>query len=302
MQRKLLLIFILTLFHLLFASNQSKGKSGLTFLKIGIDARAVGMGEAYTAVAENAAAVYWNPAGLMNAPRSNVLFNHNEWIQDLRGEFVALSIVGNKSAWGFHLRSFNISDIEVREIPTAEPLEKASAHYISAGISYARRMYKSLDLGVTLKYLYEKIFVTSASGFATDFGVLYRPPVHNLSIGLSFQNFGKMQKFENEETTLPVIGRLGVKYQIPVDLTITRVILAADVVKPVEENAKFNLGTELTLWKYLAVRVGYFIGYEARDFSLGLGFMRSAIRLDYGIVPFGDDLGSTHRFTLNFNI
>ena len=111
------------------------------------------------AVAQDASAVYWNPAGMLKAKRSNVLFNHNEWIQDIRGEFVALSLVRKKSAWGFHLRSFNITDIPVRVIASTEPLENTSAHYFSAGMSYARRIHPRLDAGVTLKYLFEKIYV-----------------------------------------------------------------------------------------------------------------------------------------------
>lgn len=284
-----------------FTASKNKGETGLSFLKIGVDARAIGMGEAYTAVSEDASAIYWNPAGLAAAKHSNVLFNHNEWILDIRGEFAALSLVRKKSAWGFHLRSFSIGDIQVRaDVPTTDPLETTSAHYLSAGISYARRMSEKLNAGVTVKYLFEKIYVESATGFAADLGLTYRTPFQNLKVGAVLQNLGKMGKFQNEATTLPVIARLGFLYDLPLKTESVSALLAADVVKPSSENVRFHLGSEVLIWKQIALRGGYLIGYEARNFTLGLGFVRSAIRLDYGITPFWDDLGTTHRFSVNF--
>lgn len=298
--RIVLIIIVLLIFSISHAAGKSEGKTGLSFLKIGIDARAVGMGEAYTAVSEDASAVYWNPAGLMNSTHSNVLFNHNEWILDVQGEFAAVSLIRKNSAWGFHLRSFNIGEIEVRDIPTTRPLENTSAHYISAGVSYARRMTKNFNAGLTMKYLFEKIFVESATGFALDLGLSYQPPLPDLKIGATLQNLGKMGKLENEETSLPVIARVGFLYRLPLKGKSIEARLAADVVKPSSENIRMHLGTEVLVWKQIALRGGYLFGYEARDFSLGLGFLRSAIRFDYGITPFGDDLGTTHRFSVNF--
>jgi hypothetical protein len=284
-----------------FTASKNKGETGLSFLKIGVDARAVGMGEAYTAVSEDASAVYWNPAGLVGARHSNVLFNHNEWIVDIRGEFASLSLVRKSSAWGFHLRSLNVGNIEARaDVPVEDPLETISAHYLSAGISYARRVSRNLNAGLTVKYLFEKIYVESATGFAVDFGITYRTPFQNAKIGAVLQNLGKMGKFKNEETALPVICRLGFLYNLSLKTESVTALLTADVVKPSAENVRFHLGTEVLVWNQIALRGGYLFGYEARNFALGLGFVRSAIRLDYGITPFWDDLGTTHRFSVNF--
>ncbi|MEJ2049937.1 MAG: PorV/PorQ family protein [Calditrichota bacterium] len=236
-----------------FTASKNKGETGLSFLKIGVDARAVGMGEAYTAVSEDASAVYW--------------------------------------------------DIDVRaDVPTEDPLETTSAHYLSTGISYARRFSRNLSAGVTVKYLFEKIYVESASGLAADFGLTYRTPFQNVKVGAVLQNLGKMGKFQNEETALPVIGRLGFLYNLPLKTESVTALLAADIVKPSSENIRFHLGTEVLVWNQIALRGGYLFGYEARNFALGLGFVRSAIRLDYGITPFWDDLGTTHRFSVNFNL
>ncbi len=297
-----IILFILISTLGVFSANGNQGKTGLSFLKVAIDARGVGMGEAYTAVTSDASAIYWNPAGLVSSKSSNVLFNHNQWIMDIRGEFAALALVRSRSAWGFHLNSFNIGDIAVREIPSSEPLSQTSAHYFSTGLSYARRVQKRLDVGLSIKYLFEKIDVYTASGFALDLGLVYRLPVNGWQMGATWQNLGRMNNLRDDKSTLPSLIRLGTAYMVPVNRKELNVLLAADLVKVSAENWRFHSGAEFLFWKQLALRGGWFLGYEARDFSLGVGFVRSSLRVDYGLIPFADDLGSFHRFTINFNL
>jgi hypothetical protein len=301
MMRTALAFFLLIIISgFLFAASTSKGKTGMSFLKVGVDARAMGMGGAYTALTSDASATYWNPAGLVNAKSSNVLFNHNEWIEDVRGEFAALSLVGKKSAWGMHVRSFSLGGIEVRSIPSDEPVEETSSHNISAGLSYARRIGSDVDLGVTLKYLFEKIYIESASGYAVDFGLIYRSPVPHLRLGAAIQNIGKMNELQQEATKLPVITRLGALYNLNLVRDVASANVAVDFVKPTQENARFHFGAEFLVYQQIAIRAGFAQGYEARQLSFGAGILRSAIRLDYAVTPFDDDLGVTHRFTVNF--
>ena len=70
------------------------GKSGLAFLKIGVGGRAVGMGEAFTTIADDASASYWNPSALMNRSQTNVVVMHNEWFQGIRTEFIGIHFGG----------------------------------------------------------------------------------------------------------------------------------------------------------------------------------------------------------------
>ena len=302
MKSKVLIFFWLFFVWNLFAGNQNGGKTGLSFLKIAIDARAVGMGEAYTAVSSDASATYWNPAGLLNATGSNVIFHHNEWIEDIRGEFAAISFIGKSSAWAFHIRSFNLGEIQVREIPTTEPLGKTSAHYLSAGISYSRRLRTRLDVGITVKYLFEKIYVESASGYALDVGLLYRPNISHLRFAATVQNLGKMNRLKNEPSNLPELIRLGMFYEIPWSFEKFQTHIAFDLVKQQSENLKVHLGAEAILFKQLALRGGSMFGYETHDFSFGIGILRSSIRFDYAITPFSQNLGVAHRFSVNFFI
>ena len=68
-------LFILLSTTVIYA--QTGADVGMSYLKIGVDARASAMGDAYTSLAEDAAATYWNPAGLANASSNSIILMHN---------------------------------------------------------------------------------------------------------------------------------------------------------------------------------------------------------------------------------
>src|SRR5205085_11630863 len=69
--------------------QQRAGTASGTFLKIGVGARATGLGESFVAVANDPSAIYWNPAGLASIQRQAISFSHVEWPADIRFEHVA---------------------------------------------------------------------------------------------------------------------------------------------------------------------------------------------------------------------
>jgi hypothetical protein len=296
------IIILLIILVNLGSSQKNSGNFGLSYLKIAIDARAVGMGEAYCAAANDAAAVYWNPAGLANSNHSNVFFNHNEWIEDIRGEFASMVLKSGKSAWALSVRSFSIDDIDVRMFPSETPLEKTSANYWSAGISYSRRIQSNISMGLTVKYLFEKIYTESAFGFASDLGITYRNIISNLSLAATLQNLGKLNNFQDEASELPIIFRFGFYYNMPLSGENFDINIAADLVKTSGDKTHLHLGSELVFFKQLAIRGGYLNGYDSREFNMGAGILRSTLRMDYAITPFNQNLGVAHRFCVAFNI
>ncbi len=298
MYKVLILFLMITGIASLRAGSENNGQTGMAFLKVGVDARAAGMGEAYTAVSQDAYAAYWNPAGLMGAKQSNLGFMHNVWIFDVTGEFGAVQFAGKKSSLAFHVYNVNVGDIEVRDIPSVDPLEETSAHYISMGVSYARRLSPALDAGITAKYLFEKICVESATGYAFDLGVRYTGLGKHTALAASIQNLGSMNTLQNEKTSLPKLFRAGAMYTLPQSSGSLDLLFAADMVKPFEENLRIHLGTEATLWRQLVLRAGYQTGYESRSVSFGLGIRKSFFHFDYSYTPFQDDLGEGQRFSI----
>jgi len=90
MKKYIVIGLIFMLVSSLYAqTNENAGTCVGQFLKIGAGARACGMGEAFCAVANDVNAIYWNPAGLMQVKEKEATFMHNEWLYDLKYEFLA---------------------------------------------------------------------------------------------------------------------------------------------------------------------------------------------------------------------
>ena len=131
------------------------GTKGLSFLKIGLGARAGALGEAYVALANDATAPMWNPAGLTRVEGRDVLFIHNQWFQDVRSEFFGTALNFGRSGLGFGFLINSVGDIENRT-NTGTLIGTFNAYDIALTGAYARKILESVSLGVTLKMHYEK--------------------------------------------------------------------------------------------------------------------------------------------------
>lgn len=293
---KYVLLLLLTI-SISYSQNDGAGNTGLAFLKLGIGSRSVAMGEAVVSNTNDATATHYNPAALFNgSSKVNLVFMHNEQILGARTEFLAAKITGSKFAFGLSLNNTAVDDIEVREIPGA-PLEKFNAQNFSMGLSVGYKVNEMLSLGITGKFLFEKIYVDNASGFAVDFGGLYKK--ERLSLGLAISNLGSMSELRSEATKLPISVRGGASYMIPVTGLQSILLISADGYK-VLDGGKFhaNGGAEFLYKDFLALRVGYQSGYENKSITTGLGLRYKAINLDYAFVPYKYSLGSSHTITL----
>ena len=303
MQNKSLLGLIILAFVLMinFAnlvySADNPASTGPSFLKLGAGSRAISMGEAYTAVANDISGTYWNPAGLVNLSATELIFTHNKWLQDITNEFAAFGFRGGKNVFGVSFMSNTIGGIERRVKASAEPLDVLNAHDIMFGFSYARGLGEDLNLGATVKYLYQKIYIESASGLAVDVGLQYKTPLLGLRTGLVLQNFGFMSKLQEESTELPRMLRAGLAYQFPFKILSGEFLLAADWMKILESTSHLNFGFEYNFIKYFALRLGYQTGFEDKGIHGGFGVGFNRYRLDYAYVPFSSDLGNSHRIS-----
>ena len=89
-RRSLILIVLLLLIVSGGARVGEPGNSGFVFLRLGNGARASGMGEAFTAVADGATSIYWNPAGMAGVEGVELSVTHTEWLVDIRLEQVSV--------------------------------------------------------------------------------------------------------------------------------------------------------------------------------------------------------------------
>ena len=72
------IVIIVFCFPLMSQNVSKTGTTAAQFLKIGIGARALGMGGAYSAVSNDVTALYWNPAGLSSSKKNGIILDHQE--------------------------------------------------------------------------------------------------------------------------------------------------------------------------------------------------------------------------------
>ena len=263
------------------------------------------MADAMSAIVSGAASTYYNPAGLLNCADSTgaqLMIMHKEWILDTRAEFLGASIpLSEEQAVGFAVNATTVSDIEIRTRPG--PAEGTfAARNFSFGVSYAHVLSDEICLGITAKFLLEKILVDQASGFAIDLGAQYRTPIENLFVGAAVANLGSLSEMGSEKTTLPSLLRLGPAYRFSLDNMQSHVTLASDLLYIFPEGKSYvNLGGELVFNRTVSARAGYRFGSEARNFSAGVGVNYGIVGLDYAYEPLSADLGNTHTVSLVLN-
>jgi hypothetical protein len=292
---KYILIMIIFL-SLLFADTG--GKVGFSYLKIGVDARAAAMGEAYSSAVNDAAAAYWNPAGLAMSNSPSIVFTHNSWILDINHEFAAVQLFQGKHNIAFSINTITVNDIELRETNSEQPDGYSTANNTSIGVSYARMLKKDFYLGIQLKYLYERYYLVSAQGIALDIGAIKRDILPGTSWGFSLQNIGTMSKLDRQSTPLPVLIRTGVNYILPYTILDSNPSIAMEILYVFNDVFRISMGTELTLLSRLNLRLGYVTGSESYSFTGGIGIGFSKFNFSYAFVPFKYDLGQSHRISV----
>jgi hypothetical protein len=165
--------------------------------------------------------------------------------------------------------------------------------------SYARGFSEDLTVGITARFLYEKLFVDQASGVAFDLGGRWKTPLDSLTLGGAVANLGKMSSLRTSASKLPALCRAGLAYTLGLEGAESTIAAAIDGLYLFPEAKPYgSLGGEFVFDRLLALRAGYQFGSESRGFSAGIGITYGLFELQYAYVPLMNDLGTTSTFTL----
>ena len=283
---------------------RAAGSSGAAFLKIPVGARAASLGNAFTALADDASALYWNPGGLAMLQRRELYASHAELYLNTQFDYLGYAHpLGRKSGvLAVGAGRLTHASIEGRGEDRSRTQDfEASDMVVSVGFS--RRIGSMAGVGVAVKHIRQMIADASASGFAVDFGAVYASPASKWSLGMAVANLGPGMKFENESYNLPLSVSAGAGLRIVSSLT-----LAADIKYLVKEKGfTAGIGMEFLAFPQLALRAGYLksasssgagtAGSSLKGLGTGIGLRFSSCSLDYSFVPIGE-LGSTQRLNL----
>jgi hypothetical protein len=294
---KKILLFLGCIFLIHHVAYSQAGETGLSFLKLGVGGRALGMGEAYSAVAADPNAMFYNPAAMSQADDAQILLMHKEWIQGVKTDYLGALTTWKAFRFGLSVNSTSVDDIELRSVP-GPALGTFDARNAAIGLSLSYMITSSLSVGMTAKYLYEKILINEASGTGIDLGATYRTE-WNILLAAGISNLGSMNPLADEASTLPRIFRAGGAYAIPLQDMDGTLTVASDVVSITNDNiTHVNVGAELEYHRTFALRAGYQTGYDTKNFSAGIGIYYNLLKFDYAYVPFTEDFGTTHTFSL----
>lgn len=294
-------IFLIFLISAISIYSQSAGSTGLSFLKFGFGARNIAMGDAGTAVANDLTNLFYNPAKLVNSDNSEVLFMHNQWIQDVNSEVIGVktNFWNLPFAFGFNVTS--VKDIPYRSIASPEPETTFDANYFYGSVSTGFFVTDEISFGATLKYLYEGLLNDEASGYGLDFGINYLLSVKGLTASAVLKNIGSMNALRNEQTKLPTELRLGSSYTYKLEEHNFDFTAGAEFQKYLTaDETHFNFGGEALYNKLFAARMGYQTGYDSRGFTAGIGLMWGNLKFDYASLPFNLGLGNANLFSVQF--
>ncbi|MCK5242098.1 PorV/PorQ family protein [bacterium] len=275
---------------------EASSTSGGLVLKQAVGARALGMGEAFTGVADDATALYWNVGAMSRNRGCRVSTSYLQGLAESAYEQIMFTqSLGKSDSFGLGLVLLQAGKITLDNPDGSESeVESQSDIVISAG--YGRNLTKKLGVGMGLK-LYNSTLIEeeTATALAVDFGMLLAIN-NNLSVGLSLQNVGTEIKYKEEGDSMPLTARVGSAYKMALARKHEGVI-AVDLVKPNDEDFTANLGLEYWYDKMLALRAGYKVGYELEGFTAGFGLHWNVFRIDYafGMIK---DLDSTHKVSL----
>lgn len=274
------------------AAFSKVGTTGAAFLKIGVG-RATAMGEAFTAIADDASACYFNPAGLAHTVRQ-VQFNHADWIADINHDHLAVVLPWtNFGTLSFAVTALSMGDMEQTTVdnPSTRAREdegtglKFGAADFAVGVSYARIITDKLSFGLTARAVQQTIWDMSASALGVDFGLYYNTGFRSLRIGATVSNFGTQLAFTGRQLEygftwpgdsgppglrgsyrtdampLPTVFRFGIAYDL-MDTEQSKLTAAVDLTHPSDINETVNFGLEYGYSNLFFLRGGYILNVD----------------------------------------
>ncbi|HEX7320251.1 MAG TPA: PorV/PorQ family protein [bacterium] len=305
-----------SLFLVLLISAQ---RPGACFMLIPPSAKATGMAYAWTAIADDASANYYNAAGLAFIDRWSGTVNYSSYLPGLHDGMKHIYIawvkrLDTKSAIGFDIIYF---DTGYRSMYMPE-YDGYFSYRITLKVNYARKFSENISTGLGCKLIYDHLMADwviakmpelgiesggTGTSFAFDFNILYKIKPY-LSMGLVFHNLGPDISYTESGSSdpLPLLSRLGLAgklyeseyLSITLSTEMTKILVGmfANSNNSFGENLKYEfkeawkaIGLEVNYFKMLSLRTGYFYDYEGQriGWTFGGGIKVLNLEIDIGI-------------------
>ena len=301
--------------------GQRAGTSSGSFLKIGVGARAVALGDAFVAVANDPSAIVWNPAGLASILRQEVQFSHVEWPGDINYDFLVY-VMPSRRLGGSLAIQVGMLGTQIDETDEYHPFGTGTTFSYSdfvAGVAYGRRWTDKLLIGAGIKYVREdlgsQVGGPTTSSTLVDLGSIYYLGYGSVRIATSLTNFGPemtpggsyVSPYTGEKRNYdgfdpPIQFRYGLAFEA-IENAQQRLTVSTEILQPADNAQRMKTGLEWVWQRRYALRSGYNFNADVMRFSAGLGIsMPMSLAqgsFDYTFTD-GGPLGSVNRMSLGF--
>jgi len=314
------IILILILSNTGTIAFEKVGTTSFQFLKVWPGARATAMAGAFTSLANNSEAVFWNPAGLARLNGFDATFGFVDWFIDVNHFSFSVAknfdVLGTLGVFGIFT---NAGEIEVTRVDrlgfvngvynpglTGEVIHPNSFVF---GVSYARNVTDKFAFGLSVKYVYENLVVKKAGALVFDGGLTFNTGFHSIVIGASIRHFGPEVKFFDKSYPLPQTFNIGISSYLfsnndPLigSAGDHSLLVSYDMLQPRDYDQMHNIGIEYGFKDFLFLRGGFILNNDQEGLSAGIGVVHKGFRLDYSFNDYGKYLDSVHRFTIGYEI
>jgi len=317
-------IFIFILVLIVKSPADGFKKYGGEFLSLGVGSRALGLGGAYVAVANDVTAGYWNPAGLADADGLQVQFMHaRQFISSIQYDYLGISNQFREgTTLAFSLIRLGVDDIKdtrnaLRGETIAEGLDPSKIKLFNTAdygffLSFSRKYKQQISYGANVKLIYRDFSSQSALGIGFDVGLKYHTSA-GIILGLMLRDITTtmMAWSTDEKEFIPPtirpgasyrfdIGDMGLYFQPSVDLGL--------LFESRKEAAQLNLGP-LSIDTFWGLEAGFRgiaflrLGYDdIKRFNGGLGISITRFAVDYSYTNYDRDLGNVHRISFHLKL
>jgi hypothetical protein len=272
----------------------------------GVGVRAMGLCGAFTSVAEDTSAAYWNPAGLAQLDHPEIMgmygsyFNGRGWnlyfsAQCPLADYLHLAVSTNHLFYtdvpGTHEDQYTVS--------VALPLDFVSGKRLLFGGNF-RYLFADLGAGTGV-----------SRGAGADFGLLFRQPFpkgNELKIGLVINDPATTVRFDSTgvEQKVPPTLNFGMAYKFDPDTLITADApwVLTDDTLPGSQNVRVRAGLERWLFDgHFGLRAGYiYLGTSPGEFSVGASVRTPDWSVNYALLRHSENMVYSHRFSASYSI
>lgn len=272
------------------------GADSASFLTIPVGAGPAALGSAYTALATDAYAPIWNPAGLGFLDSTQMAGQYLSYLQSINYEFISvvhpLRPGDSLGLSAQYLGSGDIAGTDTSGNPTGNYSDTFGAYSLAYGHAFTDK----LSFGFTGKIIHVTLDDVSASAYAADVGTLYKV-TDQFNLAAVVANLGSKLTFLSNGDSLPLTFRFGGAYR-----PLHQWMLTSEADVPASGPAGWHMGVEWRPLDLIAIRAGYRTDTTQQlgalaGFSTGIGMNVWGQELAYAWVPYGD-LGDTQYFSV----